>query len=319
MKAWQIIVAMLIVLTLSGCGNWFQKDPPSLVPNLETGKTLAETSATIETNTTTIKEEVQTVKEQATSVQGNASEVSTKVPAEARPTVDPYLEKIKGSATEILTSANKIETSANNIAGTKGQLEEAGKDVETLTTLVDDLQKERDAAIEEKDKAIADRDSSMHRLLQWLIVGCIILAVIFGALFVFYGSKAGLMAAAVCGTICAVAAFVDAYFVYLAIGGGVVLIGCIALAAWQIYIRQKALAEVVDTVEVAQDNMDPAKKTALFGGEGETGIMDTLQSQSTMALVKGMKEKMSNLWYYAKKKNGNGTNGSSGASTSGSS
>ena len=46
--------------------------------------------------------------------------------------------------------------------------------------------------------------------------------------------------------------------------------------------------------------MPEERRIKLFGGQGETGIMDGIQSRNTMYLVQKEKKKMSNLWTYAK-------------------
>ena len=82
--------------------------------------------------------------------------------------------------------------------------------------------------------------------------------------------------------------------------GGIVLIGLIGSLGWNIIVQKKAFSQVVNTVEVAKSALPVEKKTELFGGEGQTGIMDSIQNLSTMALVKKEKSKMS-LWNSMKK------------------
>lgn len=303
MKIWGIVLASVMLLTLSGCGTWFQK-PNTVVPDLKTKENIVKATDDIETNQKVIDASSQTIRSEAEKIKEDASEASAKLPDETKATIDPHLERIKTGSDTIISETQKIDGATAAVKISTETLKAASKDIGTLEKLIRDLEKERDRAIGERDKAISDRDSSMHRYLQILIIACIVLAVVFGALFVFYHSKAGLMASAVCAVICAVAAFVDTYFVYMAIGGGIFLAACLGLAAWHIYIRQKALRECIETVEVAQDNLDPAKKEQLFGKDGEAGMMASIQSKSTMDLVKDFKGQMSNLWYYAKKKNG---------------
>jgi hypothetical protein len=101
-----------------------------------------------------------------------------------------------------------------------------------------------------------------------------------------------------------IAIFVETYFIYLVIGGGIILLGLVGFVIYNIIIQKRAFKEVVDTVEVAQSQMSDSARTRLFGGEEETGVMDTIQSPSTMELVKKEKAKMSNLWSFSKRKKG---------------
>ena len=66
--------------------------------------------------------------------------------------------------------------------------------------------------------------------------------------------------------------------------------------------RPKAFSEVVDTVEITKTGLTPDKKAELFGEDGQTGVMDSVQSPETMHLVKKEKGKMGSLWSYVKKK-----------------
>ena len=164
--------------------------------------------------------------------------------------------------------------------------------------------KERDDLTIALEKAEEARDSALHKMLQWLIIGCIVGCGAFIVLFFYTGSKGGLVAAGGCGVVLIIAIFVNKYIVYLAIGGGVLLLIMAGLLLYNIYIKNKAFKEVVDTVEVAQDNMTEENIDKIFGKNGQTGIMDSIQSKSTMELVKKEKTKMASLWSYAKVKNG---------------
>jgi hypothetical protein len=105
---------------------------------------------------------------------------------------------------------------------------------------------------------------------------------------------------AICVVVMSVAIFVETYFIYLVIAGGLILLGLVGVLVWNISIQKRAFKEVVETVEIAQENLPEEARNKLFGGNGETGIMKGLQNQNTMNLVQKQKQKMSNLWHYAK-------------------
>ena len=71
---------------------------------------------------------------------------------------------------------------------------------------------------------------------------------------------------------------------------------------WHLFVNRKTIFELVETVEVAKDNMSEDAKTKVFGDNKNPGLADKLQSPSTKTVVKTEKKNIGNLWSYAKGK-----------------
>ncbi len=298
-----ILLSIVIILLCSGCWGEQQTEQTNL-PDFHAGKDVSQAQEVIDNSTKEIKTATTDITQATQLIREEANKTKGKIPPEVKKQIDPYLDKINESSISIDKNTQIINTAVAELAGAGSLLTNAGEKISNIETALDDVTGERDAALTKLEKLENDRDASLHKALRYLIVGCILLTGVFAVLFVLHGSKFGLTGAAICAVVCAIAIFVEAYFIYVAIAGGLILLGLIGALVYQIIVRNRAFKEVVDTVEVAQDSLDPAAKDRLFGGNGETGMMDTIQSPGTMALVKKEKEKMGNLWSYVKRKNG---------------
>jgi hypothetical protein len=244
----------------------------------------------------TVSQEVTTIKEESESIADSSEKITERT-----------LEIIELSGKIILTSEEQKEMIAQEIKPlneklieTSKELSAAGATIKDYEEVMSDLISERDKAIVDAEEALDEKNKDIHNLLKWLIVGCIVGVGIFGVVFLMYGSRFGIVGAAGCALILAISIFVEAYFAYLALIGGVILLGLIGVLIWNVIVQKRAFKEVVDTVEITQDSLSDDAKLKLFGGQGQTGIMDGVQSRETMNMVQKQKNKMSNLWYYAK-------------------
>lgn len=301
MKICLMLISMLTILLFGGC-NMFPKTPSNtILPDQNTQEDIKKAREIIKDSSNSIKDSSGEIVKEAEIIKEETTQVGGKVPSEVKMIIDPHLVKVQESSTAIIKEAHKIDKATAILFSTDNILLTVSGKVDKTEDALKTVEKERDAAAMARDKAIEERDSQMHKALRWLIVGCIVLAGLFGVLFVFYGSKLGLMGAAACVVVMAMAIFVEAYFAYLAIFGGVIVIGLIGVVGYNMWVQKKALKECVDTVEVAKDNLAPETRNKLFGGNNETGIMDSIQSKTTMDLVKKAKIKISTgLWNYAK-------------------
>lgn len=293
-------ILISILLCCSGCsmlcktmGIFCQESTE--IPVLNIQGDIKETQEIIKENSIIIKKISGNVEKEAQSINKETTKIQEKIPEEIKPEIDPHLDSIKNSSNSIVDNTKKIDEVIINLSSASTVLDKTNKKVKTKNEVLFKLKKERDDAIKAKDEQI-------HKILRWLIVGCVVGTGAFGVLFVLHGSKAGMIGAVMCATVLVIAIFVEKYFAYLAIVGGGIIIGLVGILIYNIIIRKRAFKEVVNTVEVAQDNMEEGTRDKIFGGKEETGIMDGIQSKSTMVLVKKEKNKMSNLWSYAKNK-----------------
>ena len=297
----KLLILIAIMLLCGGC-DLFQQNSETTIPEFNTGEDVAQAQSIVEKSTKEIKNATGDISEETQAIKKEIDQIKGKIPAELKAKINTHIDKINKSSDTISEKTQDINKSVAELNGANSLLNNAGKKITAIEKALDKITKERDAAILARDKAESDAKSSLHKALRWLIVGCILFAGVFAVLFVMHGSKFGLTGAAICAVVCAIAIFVEAYFIYVAIAGGLLLLGLIAMLVYQVVIRNRAIKETIDTVEVAKDNLDPAVKLKIFGGEGETGLMNSIQSRSTMDIVKREKGKMGSLWSYAKKK-----------------
>jgi len=308
MKTKLLILIITLMLMCSGCGNWmcenlnmFCPEPPSNKPEVNTLQDIENTQKIVEESSATIEKASGEIADEANKINTEANEVKGKIPADAKSKIDPHLDSIKESSTAILEDTTIINKASAELEGAKSLLVSAGKKVVIVEEALDTMTEERDRALEDKRKAEADRDSALHKALRWLIVGCIVGCGAFIVLFFYTGSKGGLMAAGGCGLVLMIAIFVNQFILYLAIGGGILLLLMAGILLYNIYIKNKAFSEVVETVEATKTKLPSDKKAELFGEDGQTGIMDSIQSPETIKMVKKEKSKMS-LWNTMKNK-----------------
>ena len=307
----KLFILITLMLMCSGCGDWmcdnlgwFCKDTPSNKPEVNTLQDVEEAYKTVEESSGVIEKASGEISNEANKINTEANEVKGKISGETKLEIDPHLDSIKESSKAILEDTTTINKATAELEGAKSLLDNAGKKVIIIETALDTMTAERGAAIEAKRKAEADRDSQMQKMLQWLIISCIVGAGICVVAFFAFGNKTGLIGAGACILILALASFVQAYFIYLAIIGGCLLLLLLIGLIWNIIVQKRAFSQVVETVEVAQDNMSEEARNKIFGGEGEQGIMKNVQNKETVDLVQKEKNKMSSLWNYAKNKKG---------------
>ena len=308
----KIMTLMIILMFMcSGCGNWmcenlgmFCPPEPSNKPEVNIVEDIKEAKKTVDSSSEAIEEASKEISAEANKITTEATKVQGKVPKEVKSRIDPHLDSIKESSNAILEETTIINKASAELVGAKSLLNSAVKKVVIVEDALDDMTKERDAALKALAKAEKDRDSALHDAIRWLILASIVGAGALGVFGLMYGSKMCLTLSAVCIVIMSMAIFIEAYFVYLAIGGGIILLALLGLLIYNVVSEKmkaaKAIKEIVDTVEVTQEHLSDDDKIKLFGGRGQTGIMDGLQSKSTMDLVQKSKNKMSNLWMYAK-------------------
>lgn len=308
MKSTKIIIIFLLSLLLfiQGCDGILKN--PTKIPDYNAGKDIKNATSQIDTANKDINNSASTIEEKAQNIRSEAGEAESKL-TEDKKVIQPHLDTIKKDSDIIVKESANIQHSSNKILTAQDLLNDAKNKISNMESDLKKIESERDKAISEMNKAIEEKNSQLQRLLRYIIVACIVGTGIFAIAFFLYGNTWGLMGAASCAVVMAIAIFVHAYLKYLVLIGGGIFLALIILLIYNIYKHKKAFNEVVDTVEIAQDNLDPAKRDAIFGGPGETGIMDTIQSKDTMKLVKQAKQGMSKLWYYAKTHKSNGQAG----------
>ena len=305
-----ILLMFFLLVGTSGCGNWmcdnlgwFCPDPLTNNPEFNTGEDISQAQSIIEKSTKEIKDAIIDISKETQSIKKEIDQTKIKIPLDLKKEINDHLDNINKNSNAISEKIQDINKSVAELSGATSLLNNAGDKITTIEKALDKTTKERDQAIKDRDEALAAKNSQLHKVLRWLIVGCIVASAGLGVFGFMYGSKLSLTLSAAAVVIMSIAIFVETYFIVVVIFGGIVLLGLIGALVWNIIVQKRAFKEVVSTVEVAQSQMSDGAREKLFGGKGETGVMDTIQSPSTMELVKKEKAKLGSLWSYAKRKN----------------
>ena len=304
----KLFLIVFMILFISGCGLFQTQDGNTQIPTVNAQQDISDATTKIKKSTEVIEEKTQHIAEEATKIQTNATEANAKIPEESKKTVGPHLDSIKESSKSIVADTQEINKSTAQLGSATDTLVTAEEKVETLDKLLVTLKKERDDAIKAKEKALKDKDAQLDKMLNWLIISCIAGAGLMLVVFVLLKSRTGIIGAGCCALVGILAITVKTYMIYLAIAGLGIFIFIIAALIWNIWIKERAFKEVVDTVEVTQDNLPSDVKNKIFGEGDDNGLMNKIQSPSTMSLVKQAKSKLPNLWFYTKEKNGTNNN-----------
>jgi len=307
MKIKSLWIFLILILMCSGgckmlCDNWgmFCQELPTTKPEVNTLEDIKGAQETINNSSAVIEKASGEIKTEVNKINTETIEVQSKIPEETKESINPHLKTIKESSTAILEDTSTIDKATAELSGAQSLLDNAGKKVVVVESALDKMARERDLALEAKRKAEEARDAAIHKALKWLTIACVIAAGALGVFGFMYQSKMCLTLSAICIVVMSISIFIETYFIYVAIAGGIILAALVAMLIYNIIIQKKAFKEVVDTVEVTQENLSKENRKKLFGGKGQTGIMDGLQSKTTMDLVQKEKGKMSKLWMYAK-------------------
>ena len=127
-------------------------------------------------------------------------------------------------------------------------------------------------------------------MLRWIIGACVVGAGACAAMAVFFGNiKGGLTGAAACIIIMTLAIAVGQYMMYIAIAGGIIVIGTLGVLAYQLFVQRRAISDNVWTQEVAKRNMPVDIREKIYGigkGKGQAG---KIQSATTQKIIKNIK------------------------------
>lgn len=303
----KLFILITLMLMCSAC-QWscenlglFCPKTPTNIPEFNIQEDINNAQTIMEESSNIINQTSKDITKEANNINKEATEVQNKIPEGSKKEIDPHLDSIKKSSNIIIKDTTKINKTTAKLSSAKSLLDNAEQKVIVTEGALDKITIERDNALTAQKKAEEDRDSQMQKMLQWLIISCIVGAGVCVVAFFMFGNKAGLIGAGACVLVLTLASFVQAYFVYLAIIGGCLLLLLLIALIWNVVVQKKAFSQVVETVEVAKTGLSKDKKEELFGKNGQTGIMDSIQNKNTINMVSKEKSKMP-LWNIIKKK-----------------
>jgi hypothetical protein len=207
----------------------------------------------------------------ATSIDASTSGINSKTPSTLKPVFGPFLNTISTQTAGLREDQGKLET-------TQTQLTQASADVTGLQTQVKDLTT--------ANQKLTAANQSALRFVMMLLIGLSVLGVAASAGLVYLGNlKVAIPLAIACVTTLVLSIIVSSYAVWLAIGGGIILLGGIGYLIYQAVTNKNALVQTVKTAEAAKMTMTDHARLFTFGNGPVTGQAHVIQSPKTQALV----------------------------------
>lgn len=287
----KIRILIICLIFLFGCNTDIRRE-------YKTQDNLEIVRNEIKNNTDDIIDKAEDIKKETSNIDKESYLIESGLSHSNAFRIRPHLDSIRESSFNIFEDGNFIIDSANRIKKTDEILKESKKDVVSM-------EKDIAKAIAQRDKAIEERDSQIRKMLNYLIISCVIGSGLFSVIFFLTRSRIGLVLSISCIVILSIAFFVEAYLSYIALVGAgffVLLIGMLIYYAFQqkrnFEKERNALKEVIHTVEITKYNLPKENKEKLFGDKDNNGVMDIIQSKETMEAIKQIRDEMPSLWKY---------------------
>jgi hypothetical protein len=287
----KIKVALIVSLMfLAGCQFLKPKPNQHLEKDMkEITKVINESADSINDSALTIDKNVITIKQHAKEVLIQSPETATLVKG------------IEKSANNIASESQKLKGVSLDLAkaGVKSDISERA--IDTIVDRAIDAEKIQEEQAEKIIKLEENAKAGLNKMLKWIIGACVIGAGACAAMAVFFGNiKGGLTGAAACIVIMTLAIAVSQYMMYIAIAGGIIVVGTLGVLGYQLFIQRRAISDNVWTQEVAKRNMSEAIREKIYGtGEGK-GQAGKIQSATTQKIIKNIKSKLPKGWHVTK-------------------
>ena len=222
------------------------------------------------------------------------------------------LEKVLSPYWDVIyNECSNLDIVKSQLEVTNGRLVEIKSNVVLLKSQIDNAKKISDSADVQYKSNLSAEQKTIERLegelkkakdnsLQFLVVvcliivgGCVTLCIVDPALMT-WGVGVGAGAASVMG----ISIFLDEVMWMIPwIVGAILLLG-LGYLAYQLFIKNKAITEVVKTTEAAKQALGSVSETlrgAVFGVGAIVGHADTIQSNSTKSIVATLRGKDPNV------------------------
>jgi len=236
------------------------------------------------------------IKDDADAIKDEANQARNKLTPEAKPSVQPHLENIVHSADRIRDKTKLLEEAMILLTLADEELLEAADRIKKMEAEAKDAYAARIAAEKDRDEALQREKEATGKMIRWLIVICIIGVGLALPVGIFGSPYVGLLlGAASIGTL-VIAITVSQYFDYIAIGGLVVIGLAAAMVAYKLFVRDKAVKEIVQTTEIAKQGMGEQERRRVFGYKASPGLAYQMQSGSTESLVNRVRHRMKGMW-----------------------
>jgi len=284
---------MVCLLFLAGCQGWLKPRPK---PNAYLGKDMASVTKVINESVENIRDSALTIDQNVVTIKQHTKDVLSQSPETAT-----LVEGIEKSADNITSESKKLKDVSLELskAGVKSDVSERA--IETIVGRAVDAEKKVEKLTEENAKLNENIKSGLNRMLKWIIGACVVGAGACAAMAVFFGNiKGGLTGAAACIIIMTLAIAVGQYMMYIAIAGGIIVIGTLGILGYQLFVQRRAISDNVWTQEIVKTQLPLDIKEKIYGKGKEKGKAGLIQSASTQKIVKSIKNKLPKGWKVTK-------------------
>jgi hypothetical protein len=218
------------------------------------------------------------------------------------PATAPLMTSIEKNANDIAGESSKLKQTSSNLAKAGVKLEISGRTIDSYVQRAVDAEKQNETLEGEVAKLEENAKAGLDRMLKWIIGACVVGAGACAAVAIFFGNiKGGLTGAAACIIIMTLAIAVSQYMMYIAIGGGLIVLGTFGVLGYQLFIQRRAISDNVWTQEVAKRHMTDDLKEKIYGIGKDKGQAGAIQSATTQKIIKNIKDKLPKGWHVSKK------------------
>jgi hypothetical protein len=284
---------LLLAIVLASCRA---NNNPTRFPQLEPAKDLASARDKVATAETGVLDSATKINERTVAIRQIINRIEKDMPKWSSGVKD-----IRTSTTEIDNQTMELRRYAGLMEQAKAALEIADVKLGQYEHRIDILTGERDKAVSDKEQVIKDNSASAQRTMRWLYIICILGAGAGVALIVSGNTKMGTIVVIGAVASLVLAIVINKYIDYIAFAGMAALTVCFGFLVWQLFIRKKALKEVVQTAEIAKQRLDPADRIDVFGHDQEPGVAFAVQSKQTEDLVAKIREELKKDWEHVVK------------------
>lgn len=280
------LLFLLIALSTLSCETFKDTHQPIVNPSPE----IATHIAAVTEVTSDVKKAADATIKEADGIKAVTATISATAPKESKEidlkadNIKGLQEQIKDHATKLVVSNQNLINAQTRVLALETQNAEKGKEIAKLQ---EELKKEKD-----------EKKAALFSKLMYLIIASVILGAIC-IVCAIRGEAKAMWGAATCGAVIVISLGISFYSTQLAIVGAVALVAGLVLVVWTAYSEytaRKATKELVDTVEVAKQKMDPTAKKEIFGEGALLGQAHILQSPATKNLVNKLRVKSKKYW-----------------------
>jgi len=272
---------------LAGCQGFLKPKP-----NQQLGKDMASVTKVIEKSADSINKSTFKIDNNVVIIKETTKDVLSQSPENAS-----LIENIEKSADNIASESQKLKEISTELAKASVKSEISERAIDGVVDRAVEAEKEVEKLTEENAKLNENIKSGLNRMLKWIIGACVVGAGACAAMAVFFGNiKGGLTGAAACIIIMTLAIAVGQYMMYIAIAGGVIVIGTLGILGYQLFVQRRAISDNVWTQEVVKKHLPLDIKEKIYGAGKSRGHAGVIQSETTQRIVKNIKSKLPRGW-----------------------